>query len=144
MIVVGVDGSPASRGALRWALDEATRTGASVEAVMAWSREPEPVPAASPGEHPRGDQPDRRHPARELHEIVEQVRARVPRAPEVVEVTIVGDAGRALTDASRQADLLVVGATGRGALVQALLGDVPATCLRHSACPVVVVPPRRT
>jgi nucleotide-binding universal stress UspA family protein len=35
-IVVGVDGSPASVRALRWALNQGVLTGAAVEAVNAW------------------------------------------------------------------------------------------------------------
>ena len=35
-IVVGVDGSPSSRAALRWAVRDAVLTGGMVEAVMAW------------------------------------------------------------------------------------------------------------
>jgi nucleotide-binding universal stress UspA family protein len=35
-IVVGVDGSPASALALRWALNQGALTGAAVEAVNAW------------------------------------------------------------------------------------------------------------
>ncbi|GAA1331529.1 universal stress protein [Saccharothrix algeriensis] len=141
MILVGVDGSPASRKALRWALEQAVRTGDTVEATMAWSREPEFVPAVSLGVHPHADSPARRHPARELHSIVEQVRATVPGAPDVAEVTITGDAGTALTRASRQADLLVVGSCGHSPLAEVFLGSVAADCVRHTACPIVVVPP---
>ena len=36
-IVVGVDGSPSSMKALRWAIGQAKLTGAEVEAVTAWS-----------------------------------------------------------------------------------------------------------
>jgi len=35
-IVVGVDGSPSSRQALRWAARQATVTGASLEIVTCW------------------------------------------------------------------------------------------------------------
>jgi len=35
-IVVGVDGSPSSRAALRWAVRHALLTGGMVDAVMAW------------------------------------------------------------------------------------------------------------
>ena len=35
-IVVGVDGSPISKVALRWAVDQARLTGATVDAVIAW------------------------------------------------------------------------------------------------------------
>ena len=37
-IVVGVDGSEASKDALRWAIGEAERTGSSVEAIMTWEQ----------------------------------------------------------------------------------------------------------
>jgi nucleotide-binding universal stress UspA family protein len=35
-IVVGVDGSPSSREALRWAVQQAALTGSAVDAVIAW------------------------------------------------------------------------------------------------------------
>ena len=35
-IVVGVDGSPSSRAALRWAVKQAVLTGETVDAVTAW------------------------------------------------------------------------------------------------------------
>ena len=35
-IVVGVDGSPISKAALRWATNQARLTGATVHAVIAW------------------------------------------------------------------------------------------------------------
>ena len=35
-IVVGVDGSPSSRAALRWAVRQAALTGGTVDAIMAW------------------------------------------------------------------------------------------------------------
>lgn len=35
-IVVGVDGSPSSRAALRWAVRQARLTGGTVDAVIAW------------------------------------------------------------------------------------------------------------
>jgi nucleotide-binding universal stress UspA family protein len=94
MIVVGVDDSPESRMALRWALDEAMRTGARVEATTAWDRASASAPA---------------HPARDLHSAVTRARAEVPGAPDVAEVTIVGDPSTVLLATSRQADLLVVG-----------------------------------
>ena len=37
-IVVGVDGSEASKDALRWAIGQAERTGSSVEAMMTWEQ----------------------------------------------------------------------------------------------------------
>ncbi|MEO6088512.1 MAG: universal stress protein [Umezawaea sp.] len=146
LIVVGVDGSPASRTALRWALGEAMRSGSAVEATMAWQHESEFVPASSLGVHPYAEVLPRQHhhPARVLHDIVTEIRDALPGAPEVAEVTITGDASTALLRASRQADLLVVGRHAHGPLTEALLGSVTTDCIRHSACPVVVIPPAMT
>ncbi|GGU50454.1 universal stress protein [Lentzea flava] len=140
MILVGVDGSEQSGAALRWALKEAVRFGARVEAVLAYHQEPAFVPATSMGLHPYGEQPHR-HPARDLHRAVEQARAAVPGAPDVAETVVVGDAADHLAEASKHAELLVIGTHGHGALAQALLGGVAAKCLRDAECPVVVIPP---
>jgi len=50
-----------------------------------------------------------------------------------------GSAAAVLLEASRDADLLVVGNRGRGALAEVLLGSVSEHCVRHGLCPVVVV-----
>jgi nucleotide-binding universal stress UspA family protein len=139
VIVVGVDGSPASRTALRWALEEAELGDAAVEAMMACQREPTLV-ATSPSEvHPCTELPDehRRHPAGELHALVEETRAELPDAPDTAEITIVGDASTTLIQASRQADLLVLGSPP----AEQFQGSVVADCVQHAECPVVVIPP---
>lgn len=141
VIMVGVDGSASSRAGLGWALSEAVRTGAEVEAVLAWQREDAFVPATSMGVHPYGEKPQR-HPAQELHSAVLDMRAQLPDAPDVVETTVVGQAKDALVRASRHADLLVLGTRGHSALAGVFLGSVTAHCLRHAECPVVVIPPR--
>jgi len=142
VILVGVDGSPESRAALRWAVEEAAHRGARVEAVLAHHREPVTVPAVQMGLNPYGEMPQR-HPARELHDAVAQVRAAAPGAPDVAECVVVGDAADHLIEASKHADLLVIGTRGRGAVREFLAHGVAARCLRHSACPVVVVPPHQ-
>jgi nucleotide-binding universal stress UspA family protein len=45
-----------------------------------------------------------------------------------------------LLDAAKGADLLVLGRTGHGGAVSALLGSVSHHCIQHAECPVVVVP----
>ncbi|GLZ27911.1 universal stress protein [Lentzea sp. NBRC 105346] len=140
VILVGVDGSPASRDALRWALKEAARSGAEVEAMLAWQRDAAFVPSTAMGLNPYGEKPQR-HPAHELHNLVRDVRAEIPDAPDVTEVTIVGDASHELSRASRFADILVVGTHGYGPLAEVFMGGVAADCLRHAECPVVVIPP---
>ncbi|MDX8034956.1 universal stress protein [Lentzea sp. BCCO 10_0856] len=140
VIVVGVDGSAQSTAALQWALEESTRRGARVEAVLAYYHEPVFVPATSMGLHPYGERPQR-HPAQELHANVQLARAALPNAPDVTEVVEVGDAADHLVEATRHAELLVIGTRGHGPVVGAVLGSVAAKCLRHAECPVVVIPP---
>ena len=143
VILVGVDGSTESRTALRWALEEAAHRGARVEAMLAYQQEPVVVPAVPMGLNPYGEMP-RRHPARELHATVQQVRATMFNAPDVTECVVVGDAADHLTEASKHAELLVIGTRGRGAVREFLAHGVAANCLRHAECPVVVIPPATT
>ena len=51
-----------------------------------------------------------------------------------------GDPARALTDATRELDLLVTGSRGYGPLRAVLLGGVTGPLLREAHAPVVVVP----
>ena len=140
VILVGVDGSPESRAALRWAMDEASHRGARVEAMLAYHQEPAIVPAAPMGLNPYGEMPQR-HPSRELHDTVQQVRTTMLHAPDVAECVVVGDAADHLADASKHAELLVIGTRGRGAVREFLSHGVAAACLRNAECPVVVIPP---
>ena len=51
------------------------------------------------------------------------------------------DPTSALLDASKGADLLVVGSRGRGGFMGLLLGSVSQEVAHHAPCPVVIVPP---
>jgi len=46
---------------------------------------------------------------------------------------------KGLTDLSREAQLVVVGSSGRGRLADALLGSVSQNLLHHAECPLLVV-----
>jgi len=132
-VVVGVDGSEHSRMAVKWAADEAARRGSFLKILLAVVKEPKNVPiwyepgsfGLSPGEAIVDDAfglVATRHPSLLARvEIVEQ--APVP----------------LLTGASRSADLLVVGARGRGGFKELFLGSVSDKCIQYAHCPVAVV-----
>ncbi|CAM01701.1 nucleotide-binding universal stress UspA family protein [Saccharopolyspora erythraea NRRL 2338] len=133
-VVVGVDGSPGSRAALRWALRYAELSDARITAVIAcgW-------PALIDLTLPMQEDDIAANAKRELTKTVDETRAllatRVP-----VERKVVRDhAARALLDEAQDADLLVVGHRGHGGFAEALLGSVSRHCVHHAPCPVVVV-----
>jgi nucleotide-binding universal stress UspA family protein len=131
VIVVGVDGSDGSTDALRWAAGQARLAGTSVRAVASW-RWPNYVTRIPPGADPAGDT------ERVLHEAVEAARREFTDV-EFSEHVVQGPAGPSLLTHAADARLLVVGARGRAAFPGMLLGSVAEYCVRHGACPVVVV-----
>ncbi|MEI5525633.1 universal stress protein [Streptomyces brasiliscabiei] len=134
-IVVGVGERPTSSAAVRFALDEARRRGAEVEAVRAWR-----CPAHETTDHPLlAGEPARLHEQR----AVEGLEAALREVPDDVRLhrrTVEGHARTVLSDASQAADLLVVGAKRRQRHFGLQLGRVTHGVLHHSACPVVIVP----
>lgn len=140
-IVVGVDGSESSKRALRWAIDEAQRRDAVVDAVHAWHFTyvgMEPYGGAMPYD------PGALEPAARavLDETVDSVDATGLAAP-VRRHLVQGGAGGALVAAAQGADLLVVGARGHGGFVGLLLGSVSQQVAHHAPCPIVIVPEDR-
>ena len=138
LVVVGVDGSAESVRALGWAARYATATGAQVQALLAWH-----YPAAA-GPAPAGVAPE---PARSQAEARERatldetiVQAYSGQPGPVAEARLgYGHPAQVLIDASREADLLVVGHRGHGAFTGMLLGSVSIHCVTSAFCPVVVV-----
>jgi nucleotide-binding universal stress UspA family protein len=140
-IVVGIDCSPASKTALRWAIDEARRRQASVVAVHAW-REPTVAYDTYSGTSVPLLTPD--DVEKVAHERAAATVAEVVGDDLSVPVTVRvcnGHAARQLVDASAGADLLVVGSHGHGGFAGMLLGSVSTHVLHHARCPVVVVRP---
>jgi nucleotide-binding universal stress UspA family protein len=139
-IVVGVDGSPGSRAALRWAVGEATTRGAEIEAVLAYDFGLAWIDIGSDAqpllmERATGN-------AREqLHRILDEVLPE-PRPVTVHAVVVEGIPAAVLVEMARNAELLVVGTRGRGGFAGLLLGSVSQRCIERSPCPVVVVPTR--
>ncbi|MFJ5837662.1 universal stress protein [Streptomyces shenzhenensis] len=134
LIVVGVDGSAASKEALRWAAREAGLTGAGLRVVTAWRL---PVTYGYAPDYSGIGYQDR---AREtLDGVVGEVLGPAPRL--TVDARVVeGHPAPVLLAAAREADLLVVGSHGHGAFAGMLLGSTAQHCTQHAPCPVVVVP----
>ena len=133
-IVVGVDGSQPSRAALRWAVRQAHFTCSEVDAVMAWDG-----PAQQDG---RPGAPAADLAAIAVRALAETVHATVLEEGDAVDIrqrTRQGDAVRILLDASREAELLVVGCRGRSGIAATVLGSVSTQCAQQAGCPVVVV-----
>ena len=134
-IVVGVDGSEASKDALRWAIAQAERTGMSVEAIMTWEQGTAAYQFGMPRPTEFGLGP---YYDRALRGVVQEVAGGHP-GVEVSAVVTEGDAAKVLVAAAKDADLLVVGTRGHGEVVGILLGSVSEYCTTHANCPVVVV-----
>ena len=134
-IVVGVDGSEASKDALRWAIAQAERTRMSVEAIMTWEQTNAAFQFGMPRPTEFGLGP---YYDRAVHGVVQEVAGEHP-GVEVSAVVIEGDAAKVLVAAAKNADLLVVGTRGHGEIVGMLLGSVSEYCTTHANCPVVVV-----
>jgi nucleotide-binding universal stress UspA family protein len=136
-IVAGVDGSPPSIAALRWAVEQAKVTGGSVDAVMAWEF---PVAGGSYGWAPTvpfDDTDYRELAAKTLNAAVEAVSP--PPGVRARQSVVEGNPAQVLLNAAQDAALLVVGNRGHGAFVDALIGSVSVRCLHHATCPVVIV-----
>ena len=131
-VVVGVDGSDESTGALRWALAEARLTPSQVVAVAAWH-----WPASAVGIIPLTDV-DLAAGARDAAQTAVDSVVQEGDAPVEVRVRE-GLPAPVLLEAARSADLLVVGSRGHGAFSGLLLGSVSQHCVSHATCPVVVV-----
>ncbi len=137
-IVVGVDGSPASAAALAWAARYARAMGATVRAVMAWhyptAAGPAPVGVAASSVTPEVEQSG--------HEIMDQAIAAAFGDPPGVDIErriAYGHPAQVLIDASKDADLLVVGSRGHGGFTGMMLGSVSTHCVTQAYCPVTVV-----
>jgi nucleotide-binding universal stress UspA family protein len=138
-IVVGVDGSPGSVAALRWAYAEAALRGAALEAVAVWQY---PMMSTMPA---FGAMPDVADLSKQTEEhLLEILRENDIESTTDVAVSVSvaeGTAASALTNAAADADLLVVGSRGHGGFAGLLLGSVSHQCTMHAPCPVVVVHP---
>jgi nucleotide-binding universal stress UspA family protein len=139
-IVVGVDGSEHSKPVLEWAMQEAAAHHAPLTVLAVhqvagsfWTSTPIIYPA---------DQPEAEKARQGAEEAVSQIASSLgDAAPASVTVrSVSGVPAQELVNASRDADLVVVGLRGGGGFAGLLMGSVSEQVARHSSCPVVVVP----
>lgn len=139
-VVAGFDGSEPAKDAVHWSLEEGRLRGAAVEVVHTWQ-----IPYL--GVYPYvGDAFDTQLFERAAREMVDTVLADadVTGLASPVQRTIVnGSPARAILEASKAADLVVVGARGLGGFTGLVLGSVSQQVARHATCPVVVMPSER-
>ncbi len=131
-VVVGVDGSPTSGAALRWAINEASTRRIPLHLVSAWNPSYDldtlGLATRTVEDHCRA--------------VLDAARDEATAADSKIEVTstaYVGPATTSLVDASLHADTVVVGSRGRRALPGFLLGATSLEVAAHAAAPVVVV-----
>ncbi|MGF0319163.1 universal stress protein [Nocardia fluminea] len=130
-VVVGVDGSACSIDAIGIAFDEATRRGAALRAVNAWSE-------------------FYRYEARSTMQaeaealLSESLAGYAEKYPDVrVERVVVEDRpARAVLDAAEGAQLIVVGSHGRGGFAGMTLGSVAQAALHGAQSPIIIARPR--
>lgn len=132
-VVVGLDGSESSLVALRFAFEQATGRGVPLHVIRAWSR---PVPRWTPPDLHLDDVA-----ARVREDLAGQLADWERQYPQVTVTTEVptGQPAATLVEASRSAQLLVVGSRGHGGLAGMLLGSVSQQLIHHALCPVAVV-----
>lgn len=138
VIVVGVDGSSASKAALQWALEEAVLRDARVRAVGVVDIRT--IPSAPLVGPVKGDLVGEATAA--VDDAVAQAGRDAPGISVEREITV-GHPARALIDLSDDADLLVVGRRGHSTLAGLLMGSVASQVSAHADCPVVVIHERR-
>lgn len=127
-VLVGIDHSPASQAALRYAVEHARRHGAVLVPVFVH----EPVVAAA-GQSLSGLEGSERA-------SLEATAAAAGAGDLVVEPEVcTGHAGEVLYQLARPQDVLVTGSRGRGGFAGLLLGSTSTSVAQHATSPVVVV-----
>lgn len=131
LVVVGADGSECSLRAVKWAADYAAATGANLRVVTAWQ-----WPTFVDAPVGVGDWDIEQ----DAVDTAAKAVAELDLPPERVHSgAIAGAAAVVLTEQAAEADVLVVGSRGHGAIAGALLGSISAYCVHHAASTVVVV-----
>lgn len=133
-VAVGIDGSPGSAHALRFAIEEARRRGTTLDVVNVVYWDNPGIEFIRPSEEQLvswGQQ------------LVAEALAGETLAdddPPVETVVVEGHPSSALLEQADGAAVLVLGTRGHGAMRSVLLGSVTLRCVLHARCPTIVVP----
>jgi nucleotide-binding universal stress UspA family protein len=143
-IIMGVDESAHARKALAWAMREAGLRQSPLGVLTV-------IPAmASPWTGNPLSVPNAGHLIEEARRAVEEAIAKLtseltePKFPSVTVNVSAGFPSQALVDASREAELVVIGSRGTGGFGSLMLGSVSSQVAHHAGCPVVIVPSARS
>ena len=138
-VVVGVDGSPSSRAALRWAVHYAALNGGTVDAIMARQ-----VPVTNMiggfGQTPV-EVNDEKVIADEAQRALDAIISEEVKADDrnLVRARVFeGHPAEALVQASDGAELVAVGQRGLGGFTGMLLGSVSEHLVHHANSPVLI------
>lgn len=133
-VVVGIDGTEASFGALELAFDMASWQHRRLDVVHTWGGD---------GPYPALLTYDQRRELMTEHElrVAESIAGFTEKYPdvEVAQYVVENDAAKALVIASEKASLVVVGSRGRGDAAAVILGSVSRSVVEHAKCSVAVV-----
>lgn len=136
-VIVGIDGSAHSLGAMRLAAEEARLRGVRLTLLSVYSMSADVVSEASYG-HATVDEEGIR--SRYLAVLEDAIEELGPFPGEVHTLAQRGEATHVLLKLSADAELIVVGSRGRGGIARRVLGSTSAGLPAHSDAPVIIVP----
>jgi nucleotide-binding universal stress UspA family protein len=141
-IVVGVDGSPSSTIAVEWAARDAEMRNVPLKLVHAVAPM---VTAGGDGsdiaafaDYAQLQDDQARQIIEQAHKVAKEA-VSPTWAPNVMSEVLHAPIVPTLVELSKDADLMVVGCRGQGAVARALLGSVSSGLAHHAHCPVAVV-----
>jgi nucleotide-binding universal stress UspA family protein len=137
-IIVGVDGSGHSQRALEWAAKEAALRKAALTVLTV----NQAVAGFWGGTLSYAQDPEFTERAREAAQAeTDKVLAGLSgsRPPSVTVKAVTGIPAEELINASRDADMIVVGSRGAGGFARMVMGSVSSQVAQHAHCPVLII-----
>lgn len=134
-VVVGIDGSEASKKAIAYAAEEASMRGVTLHAVYAW------MPPLTPGlEYLWSDELAEAQRSAADEAIAIGTAGLASRYPDLVieRHTLQAPPVAALLSVAEKAELLVVGSRGQGGMKRLLLGSVSHGVIQALVCPTII------